>query len=68
MTWQGVLDAVLRLGGNTQASLQTVSTHLESVAALAFDLPVSIKFKVIHLIVDSESERTIVAVFDRKSL
>ena len=63
-----MLDAVLRFGGNTEAFLQTVSTRLESVAALAFDLPVSIKFKVIHLIVDSESERTIVAVFDRKSL
>jgi hypothetical protein len=48
--------------------LKTVPQHLESAAALAFDQPVSIKFKVIHLLANSESERTIVAVFDRKSL
>jgi 23S rRNA C2498 (ribose-2'-O)-methylase RlmM len=43
--------------------LNTIPGHLETAAALAFDHQVSIQFKILHLMANSDSERTIVAVF-----
>ena len=59
---------VRSLERNLGKVLETIPGHLEAAAELAFDHQVSIQFKILHLMANSDSERTIVALFNDKVL
>lgn len=66
--WVVTLKLPYKTSGSLERNLgkvlETIPRHLEAAATHAFDRPVSIKFKVAHLMANSDSERTIMAVFD----
>jgi 23S rRNA U2552 (ribose-2'-O)-methylase RlmE/FtsJ len=66
--WVVTLKLPYKTSGSLERNLakvmETIPRHLEDAADLAFAKRVSIKFKVAHLMANSDSERTIMAVFD----
>ena len=70
--WVVTLKLPYKTVGSLERNLgkvvKTIPRHLQAAAEHAFDRRVSIKFKIAHLMANSDSERTIMAVFDDEHL